>query len=169
MRKTAPPNRRRRFSRKTGFGEHEEAQSRSARKIFFLPKSETQSPRNTPSAGLDKPDDVSRASITECTSNENTCGTVASCELTIVDAVFSRTICIASTWCRHVAVECVRCARQLLINTSLSETLFFWMRWCIRDVVHLDSRVHAAIKPSHLFRRATWPRKLRRQRRRRAQ
>ena len=24
------------------------------------------------------------------------------------------------------------------------------MRWCIRDVVHLDSRVHAAIKPSHL-------------------
>ena len=24
------------------------------------------------------------------------------------------------------------------------------MRWCIRDVVHLDSRVHAAIKPSHI-------------------
>jgi hypothetical protein len=35
--------------------------------------------------------------------------------------------------------------------------------------VHLDSRVHAAIKPSHYIRRATWPRKLRRQRRRRAQ
>jgi hypothetical protein len=37
------------------------------------------------------------------------------------------------------------------------------------NVVHLDSRVHAAIKPSHYIRRATWPRKLRRQRRRRAQ
>jgi hypothetical protein len=35
--------------------------------------------------------------------------------------------------------------------------------------VHLDSRMHAAIKPSHYIRRATWPRKLRRQRRRRAQ
>jgi hypothetical protein len=23
------------------------------------------------------------------------------------------------------------------------------MCWCIRDVVHFDSRVHAAIKPSH--------------------
>jgi hypothetical protein len=55
------------------------------------------------------------------------------------------------------------------VNTSLSGTLFFIMCWCIRDVVHLDSRVHAAIKPSHYIRRATWPRKLRRQRRRRAQ
>ena len=24
------------------------------------------------------------------------------------------------------------------------------MCWCIREVVHFDSRVHAAIKPSHL-------------------
>ena len=36
------------------------------------------------------------------------------------------------------------------VNTSLSGTLFFSMCWCIRDVVHLDSRVHAAIKPSHI-------------------
>ena len=35
------------------------------------------------------------------------------------------------------------------INTSLSWTLFFLMCWCIRDAVHLDSRVHAA-KYSHL-------------------
>jgi hypothetical protein len=56
-----------------------------------------------------------------------------------------------------------------LVNTSLSGTLFFSMCWCIRDAVHLDSRVHAAIKPSHYIRRATWRRKLRRQRRRRAQ
>ena len=35
------------------------------------------------------------------------------------------------------------------VNTSLSGTVFFSICWCIRDVVHLDSRVHAAIKPSH--------------------
>ena len=28
--------------------------------------------------------------------------------------------------------------------------MFFLSCWCIRDVVHLDSRVHAAIKPSHI-------------------
>ena len=55
------------------------------------------------------------------------------------------------------------------VNTSLSRTLFFSMCWCIRDAVHFDSRVHAATKPSHYIRRATWPRKLRRQRKRRAQ
>jgi hypothetical protein len=36
------------------------------------------------------------------------------------------------------------------VNASLSRTVFFSMCWCIRDVVHIDSRVHAAIKPSHL-------------------
>src|SRR5579883_1619351 len=36
------------------------------------------------------------------------------------------------------------------VNTSLSGKLFFLARWCIRDGVHLDSRVHAAIKPSHI-------------------
>jgi hypothetical protein len=35
------------------------------------------------------------------------------------------------------------------VNTSLSRTLFFPTCWCIREVVHFDSRVHAAIKPSH--------------------
>jgi hypothetical protein len=30
------------------------------------------------------------------------------------------------------------------VNTSLSGTLFFLIRWCIREVVHIDSRVHAA-------------------------
>jgi hypothetical protein len=36
------------------------------------------------------------------------------------------------------------------VNTSLSQKMFFSVCWCIRDVVHLDSRVHAAIKPSHI-------------------
>jgi hypothetical protein len=62
-----------------------------------------------------------------------------------------------------------RASPHFSVNTSLSRKLFFSTCWCIRDVVHFDSRVHAATKPSHLHRRATWPRKLRRQRRRRAQ
>ena len=70
-----------------------------------MPKSETQSPRNAPSAGLDKRDDVSRASIAECTSNENTCGTVASCELTIVGVAFSHAACIAAQMSCCVADE----------------------------------------------------------------
>jgi hypothetical protein len=44
----------------------------------------------------------------------------------------------------------VRCAHAPPpVNTSLSGTLFFSVCWCIRDVVHLDSRVHAASN-SHL-------------------
>jgi hypothetical protein len=35
------------------------------------------------------------------------------------------------------------------VNTSLSGKLFFSVCWCIRNGVHLDSRMHAAIKPSH--------------------
>jgi|SRR5450631_109846 hypothetical protein len=89
-RKPQRPNRWRRFSRKTDFGEHEETQSRRARKIFFLPKTETQSPRNALSAGIDRPRDVGSVSIVECASNENTCGTAASCKLTIAGVAFSR-------------------------------------------------------------------------------
>ena len=89
-RKPQLPNRRRRFSRKTDFGEHEETQSRRARKIFFLPKAKTQSPRNALSAGIDKPRDVGGVSIVECAGNENTCGTAASCKLTIAGVAFSR-------------------------------------------------------------------------------
>jgi hypothetical protein len=90
------PNRRRRFSRKTDFGEYEETQSRSARKIFFLPKTETQSPRNVLSAGIDQPRDLGSVSIVECASNENTCGTAASCKLTIAGVAFSRATCVVA-------------------------------------------------------------------------
>ena len=95
-RKSQRPNRWRRFSRKTDFGEHEETQSRRARKIFFLPKTETQSPRNALSAGIDRPRDVGSVSIVECASNENTCGTAASCKLTIAGVAFSRATCVVA-------------------------------------------------------------------------
>jgi hypothetical protein len=51
--------------------------------------------------------------------------------------------------CRRFAVRASR-AHGAGVNTSLSGKLFFSVRWCIRDVVHLDSRMHAAIKPSHI-------------------
>jgi hypothetical protein len=89
--------------------------------------------------------------------------------LTIAGVGFSRTIRIVTrTYCGVVARRARR-ARASPCQHFLKRTLFFSMCWCIRDVVHFDSRVHAAIKPSHYIRRATWPRKLRRQRRRRAQ
>jgi hypothetical protein len=56
-------------------------------------------------------------------------------------ALFERVIALSVNGPRVFAHRCV--------NPSLSWTLFFFVRWCIRDVVHLDSRVHAAIKPSH--------------------
>ena len=132
MRKTAPPNRRRRFSRKTGFGEHEETQSRRTRKIFFLPKPETQSPRITLSAGLDKPDDVGRASVVECTSNENTCGTVASCELTIVGVAFLRATCIA------VRMNC--CVADERASRALAPVRQHFLKW---DSVFFDVLVYS--------------------------
>ena len=132
MRKTAPPNRRRRFSRKTGFGEHEEAQSRSARKIFFLPKAKTQSPRITLSAGLDKSDDVGRASIAECTSNENTCSTVASCELTIVGVAFSHVTCISAR------MHC--CVADEPASRALAPVRQHFLKW---DSVFFDVLVYS--------------------------
>jgi hypothetical protein len=52
-----------------------------------------------------------------------------------------------ASWCDRLVASSDD-ARDALsrrrVNTSLSGTLFFWMRWCIRDEVHLDSRVHTA-------------------------
>ena len=64
---------------------------------------------------------------------------------------FSFGFCALTFECLSVAsslVHRVHAARG--VNPSLSGKLFFSLCWCIRDVVHLDSRVHAAIKPSHI-------------------
>jgi hypothetical protein len=46
---------------------------------------------------------------------------------------------------RRACASDPRCAIAVRsVNTSLSGTLFFSTCWCIRDVVHLDSRVHTA-------------------------
>ena len=44
--------------------------------------------------------------------------------------------------------ELLRSLAPSRVNTSLSRTLFFLVRWCIREGVHLDSRMHAATKPN---------------------
>ena len=48
-----------------------------------------------------------------------------------------------------IAANTHRVRLIILVNTSLSGTVFFSTCWCIRDAVHFDSRMHAATKPSH--------------------
>jgi hypothetical protein len=64
---------------------------------------------------------------------------------------------IATTFFATVFVRCATSAhakqrpRALrAVNTSLSGKLFFSTRWCIREGVHFDSRVHTASKPVSL-------------------
>jgi hypothetical protein len=57
--------------------------------------------------------------------------------------------CITASAQRRACACGARLFAARNINTSLSGKLFFSMCWCIRDAVHLDSRVHAA-KYSHL-------------------
>src|SRR5437763_1063188 len=89
---------------------------------------------------------------------------------TIDDAAFSRVIDIASS--RHGGLDDVRASHALTLSRQ---------HFLKRDAVFFDVLVYSGcsafrfpnarseLKPSHYIRRATWPRKLRRQRRRRAQ
>src|SRR5512139_2350753 len=63
-----------------------------------------------------------------------------------------RTLSASTFECRLVCANEARGAHAVCaVNTSLSRTLFFSLCWCIRDEVHLDPRVHAAIKAiSHI-------------------
>ena len=73
---------------------------------------------------------------------------------------------------RENAVECRRRTRAHTRSPArqhfLKRDTVFLHVLVYSECVHFDSRVHAAISQS-LHRRATWPRKLRRRRRRRAQ
>jgi len=80
--------------------------------------------------------------------------------------------CVFASFRQCIAVLSTTARRALShrrVNTSLSGTLFFLWCWCIRDAC--ISIPECTQRLSHLtyIRRATWPRKLRRQRRRRAQ
>jgi hypothetical protein len=64
--------------------------------------------------------------------------------LTNADVEFPRVSAIVRIRAVVLSLRAWCARRHRVINTSLSGTLFFLMCWCIRDVVHLDSRVHAA-------------------------
>jgi hypothetical protein len=89
--------------------------------------------------------------------------------LTFADIEPARVFRFASRTRRRVVERRVPCALTPVRQRFLKLDAVFFDVLVYSNVVHLDSRVHAAIKPSHYIRRATWLRKLRRQRRRRAQ
>ena len=68
----------------------------------------------------------------------------------IASAMFRALFASSCEWIVVLSTGARRALPHPCVNTSLSGTVFFPMCWCIRDVVHFDSRVHAAIKPSHL-------------------
>jgi hypothetical protein len=159
-----------RFGSKVAGGTLAEVPAALIMKIFSLPKLATQSPRNS----------IFRARCDRCSVHcdfvriECQSKKVLQCRhflhslQTCIEKILSA---VASSCTRRAGLRVeVRCARSLPpVNTSLSGTLFFSVCWCIRDVVHLDSRVHAACTAISLDRRALWLRKRRRRRRRRAQ
>ena len=78
--------------------------------------------------------------------NENIAAQAFPSILTFTDAGRALVFCFTS----HTPSPVVhRSAAVTCVNASLSWTLFFSTRWCIRNDVHFDSRMHAAIKPSH--------------------
>jgi len=66
--------------------------------------------------------------------------------LTFDNVDMSRTFRIARRAHFAIVVSRAGLARVSARQHFLKRTLFFSMRWCIRDDVHLDSRVHAAIR-----------------------
>jgi hypothetical protein len=145
------PNRWRRFARKFGFGERWRDAEAVTVKIFLLPKFATQSPRARLFDGMAE----SRWHRSRTDRQLREFKKVLrhrrflyywQAPMSVVAALFASARALVAV----PSNEVLRALSLCCVNTSLSGKLFFWMRWCIRDVVHLDSRVHAAIKPSHL-------------------
>jgi hypothetical protein len=140
-----------RFARKFGFGERRRDANAVTAKIFLLPKFATQSPCTRLFDGI--AESQWHRSRTDRQLREFKKVLWRSRFLHYWQAPMSVVAALFASARALVVVpsnEVLRARSHCLVNTSLSGTLFFWMRWCIRDVVHLDSRVHAAIKPSHL-------------------
>ncbi len=91
--------------------------------------------------GIDRSEIIHISNFQKCCNTSVSCIPVKKSPIALTDLRFKRARVSAS----H---RSSRAARG--VNTSLSGKLFFLARWCIRDGVHLDSRVHAAIKPSHI-------------------
>src|SRR6266496_1807035 len=89
--------------------------------------------------------------------------------MTVGGVGFSRPSRIAARIYIDVVDECARQVCASARQHFLKQDAVFFNVLVYSGCSAFDSRVHAAIKPSHYIRRATWPRKLRRQRKRRAQ
>jgi hypothetical protein len=147
-----------------------EAPEALSAKNFFVAKNPIRSPCDTPPTDFRTFADVHRVTIVNIASDKKRYSAALFSHLFEIEAGVSRQS-LASARAHFVVASLIarRARTARAVNTSLSGKLFFLVRWCIRDAVHLDSRVHAAIKAISRHRRATWRRKLRRQRRRRAQ
>jgi hypothetical protein len=89
--------------------------------------------------------------------------------LTVCGIGFSRPSRVAARMHMGVVDECAQQVCAGARQHFLKQDAVFFNVLVYSGCSAFDSRVHAAIKPSHYIRRATWPRKLRRQRKRRAQ
>jgi hypothetical protein len=135
-----------RFGSRAAAGGPTEAPAALIMKIFSLPKWATQSPRNSIfRARCDKGSvhcDLVR--VKRQSKKVLQCRHFLHSLPTRIEKISAR-LALSCALLARLRVE-ARCARSpLLVNTSLSGTLFFSVCWCIRDVVHLDSRVHAAL------------------------
>src|SRR4029450_8397518 len=92
--------------------------------------------------------------------------------LTLGGVGFSRRFRITARTYYGVIAECAQQVCAWPRQHFLKQDAVFFNVLVYSGCSAFDSRVHAAIKPSHYLRRATWPRKLgkqRKQRKRRAQ
>lgn len=144
---SAHPNRRSRFVRKVRFGARRRDLSAVTVKIFLLPNRATQSP-------CARHFDAVAESPRQSPSIDHRLREFKNAQQYRRFLQYrAATMRIASAFCVSIC-ECVaksstssRCAlSHCVVNTSLSGKLFFLVRWCIRDVVHLDSRVHEQTK-----------------------
>src|SRR5258706_3193490 len=137
---------------------------------FFIAKS-----RDSESAQrvFSRPRSVAMISAARRSFNESVTEMVAAQSLRAILAVgnvgFSRSSRIAARMHYDVADECAQQVCAWACQHFLKQDAVFFNVLVYSGCSAFDSRVHAAIKPSHYIRRATWRRKLRRQRKRRAQ
>jgi hypothetical protein len=116
-------------------------------KIFLLPNRATQSPcarhfdaaaeSQRAASSIDR--QLRNHEIAQLYRRFLHCGLATACTASAFFASTQERVATSLIWSR--------CARsRCCVNTSLSGTLFFSERWCIRDVVHLDSRMHEQTK-----------------------
>src|SRR5207247_9489224 len=139
------------------------------RENFFIAKSrDSESTQRT----FSRPRSLATTSTVRRSFNEGMTKIPAAQDLfaiwTVVGVGFSLASCMAARIHIDGVDECARQVRAWTRQHFLKQDAVFFNVLVYSGCSAFDSRVHAATKPSHYIRRATWPRKLRRQRKRRA-